>query len=485
LTSTPLDLLLPVSRGSGRTLGRQLEDQLRARIRDGSLRPGARLPSTRDLAGELGISRPVVVDAYAQLASEGYIVVRQGSRPHVCDCVWPSAKPTRALETSTPEPRIDFRPGVPDLAAFPRGAWLRATRDALRRMPDAALGYVDPHGALVLRQALGDYLARVRGVDVDPSRVIITSGWAQGRTLLLRALQSMGARRIAIEDPCFVDAWRAIERLGLERVAVPVDDDGLNVDALERIRPDVVIVTPAHQYPSGAVLSGERRTALLDWVRRHDATVVEDDYDAEFRYDRAPVGALQSLDPARIVYAGTASKTLAPALRLGWLVLPTRLLPRVQEEQVLSDFGSPRIEQYAFAEFLGRGELDRHLRRMRVRYRARRDALVAAVARHLPDATVCGVAAGLHAVLRLPAGHDERAIMEAAQREGIALNYLGAYESRRSRRPATLILGYARSGEAVIGAGIRELARVVSRVLLRVDSREDSHVVRRNARSVR
>lgn len=461
MTSTPLDLLVTVTRGSGRTLGRQLEDQLRERIREGALRPGARLPSTRDLATELGVSRPVVVEAYAQLAAEGYLVVRQGSRPRVSDCVRPRGNTTRVTAPAERAPRIDFRPGVPDLSAFPRGPWLRATRDALRRMPDAEFGYTAPHGASVLRQALSDYLARVRGVVSDPSRVMVTSGWAQGRILLLRALKAGGAKRIAIEDPCLVEVCDAVERVGLARVPVAVDDDGICVDALDRLRVDAVIVAPAHQYPTGAVLSGERRTTLLEWLRRSNATVIEDDYDAEFRYDRAPVGALQSLDPARIVYAGTTSKTLAPALRLGWLVLPARLVADVQAEQLGADFGGPRIEQHAFADFIARGELDRHLRRMRGRYRARRDALVAAVARWMPEATVCGIAAGLHAVVRLPPGRDERAILAAAAREGIAFNVLGAYEMRRRRRAPTLVIGYASTSEGLIASGVRELARLL------------------------
>lgn len=464
MTSSPIDLLVAVSRGSGRTLGRQIEDQLRGRIREGTLRRGARLPSTRDLASELGVSRPIVVDAYAQLAAEGFLEVRQGSRPRVADCAGLPALNRAPAEPVAGEPRVDFRPGVPDLSAFPRGAWLRATRDALRHMPDAALGYTEPHGALVLRQALIDYLARVRGVVGDASRVVITSGWAQGRTLLLRALKASGAKRVAIEDPCFVDAWEAVRRIGLELVPIPVDDSGLSVDALDASRADAVIVTPAHQYPSGAVLSGERRAALLAWLRRTDATIVEDDYDAEYRYDRAPVGALQGLDPARIVYAGTASKTLAPALRLGWLVVPQRLVSGVRDEQTFSDFGAPRIEQHTFAEFLVRGDLDRHLRRMRGRYRARRDALVLAVERWMPDAEVCGVAAGLHAVLRLPAGLDEKRVWRAAEAQGIAFNVMGAYEIERRRRAGSLILGYARNGEAVIEAGMRELAAVVGRM---------------------
>ncbi len=465
MTSVPVDLLVPLSRGSGRTLGRQIEDQLRARIRDGTLRRGARLPSTRDLASELGVSRPVVVDAYAQLSAEGFLVVRQGSRPRVADCVGPSSVATSALEPHAPEPRVDFRPGVPDLSAFPRNAWLRATRDALRRMPDRALGYVDPHGAAVLRVALRDYLARVRGVEADPSRVLVTSGWAQGRTLLLRALKESGAKRIGIEDPCFVDAWESVRRIGLELVPLPVDDQGVQVEAIERARPDAVVVTPAHQYPSGAVLSGERRAALLEWLRRSDKLVVEDDYDAEYRYDRAPVGALQGLDPRRIVYAGTASKTLAPGLRLGWLVVPPRLVDAVKEEQVVSDFGGPRIEQHAFAEFIQRGDLDRHLRRMRTRYHGRRDALVAAVQRWMPEATVCGVAAGLHAVVRLPFGYNEKRIQEAAERAGIAFTVLGAYEIVKRRRYGSLILGYARNGEATIGAMVKELATVARKAM--------------------
>lgn len=461
MTSTPLDLLVSVQRRGGRTLGRQIEDQLRSSIRENHLRPGQRLPSTRDLATELGVSRPVIVEAYAQLAAEGYIVVRQGSRPRVADCVRGLGMPTPGSAPSTREPLFDFRPGVPDLSAFPRGAWLRSTREALRHMPDAALGYTDPHGSDVLRQALSDYLARVRGVVSDPSCIVITSGWAQGRHLVLRALKASGAKRVAVEDPCFVDAWETVPRLGLELVPVPVDDAGLQVDALDRLGADAVIVTPAHQYPSGSVLSGERRAALLEWLRRTDAIAIEDDYDAEYRYDRAPVGALQPLDAGRIVYAGTASKTLAPALRLGWLVVPPRIIDRVQEEQAFADFGAPRIEQHVFADFVARGELDRHLRRMRGRYRARRDALVAAFARWMPEASVCGIAAGLHAVVRLPGSMDETAILESAARRGLAFSVLGAYEIEPRGGPPTLILGYARNTEPVIELGVREIAKAV------------------------
>lgn len=459
-----IELLVSLSRGGSRTLGRQIEDQLRDKIRAKILRPGSRIPSTRDLANELGVSRPIVVSAYAQLAAEGYLVLRQGARPYVAGSARQS-RPTVSHEASPePEPLYDFRPGVPDLSAFPRSAWLRSMREALRTMPNDALGYTDPHGSDVLRVALSDYLGRVRGVVSDPSRVIVTSGWAQGRMLVCRALAAIGARRIAIEDPCGTEAKDSIWRAGLKLVPIPVDDSGIRIDALERATADAVIVTPAHQYPKGAVLSGERRAALLDWLRRHDALAIEDDYDAEYRYDRAPVGALQALDPDRIVYAGTASKTLAPALRLGWLVVPRRLLDRVSTEQELADFGGPRIEQHAFADFLSRGELDRHLRRMRGRYRARRDAMVEAIRDLLPEAEVCGIAAGLHAAVQLPAGYDELAIHDEAWRRGIALTTMTKYQVKARGGPPTLLLAYARHSEETIRDGVRELSAAIRAV---------------------
>ena len=300
-------------------------------------------------------------------------------------------------------------------------------------MRDADFGYTDPHGSEVLRLALRDYLGRVRGVVADADRVVVTSGWCQGRTLVCRALAAMGSRRIAIEDPSPQRGPVAGAGAGLELVPVPVDGEGIRVDALERTAVDAVLLTPAHQYPTGAVLSGARRGALLDWLRRREAIAIEDDYDAEFRYDRAPVGALQGMDPERIVYAGTASKTLAPAMRLGWMVVPPRLLDAVQREQRQVDFGVSRIEQHAFADFLSRGELDRHLRRMRARYRARRDALVEALAEALPEVRVHGIRAGQHVMIQLRDGDRGRVIKEEAARRGVALTALSDYYLERAR----------------------------------------------------
>jgi GntR family transcriptional regulator / MocR family aminotransferase len=460
-TSQPIELLLSVRRTGPRTLGAQIEDQLRRAIRDGALRPGARVPSTRDLARQLGVSRRVVVDAYAQLGAEGYMSLRQGARPRV------SASPAVAADqqptAASPErrPRFDFRPSVPDVSTFPRAAWLRSLRHALATVTDAELGYGDPRGVMDLRVALADYLGRVRGVVADPDHVIVTSGYTQGLGLVCQALTRAGATRIALEDPSNPEDALVAARAALEPVWISVDDGGARIGELRQARADAVVLTPAHQHPTGAVLTGERRTTLLAWLREAGAIAIEDDYDAEYRYDRAAVGALQGLDPDRVVYTGSASKTLAPALRIGWLVVPPALLESVVREKVLADRGTARIEQYAFADFLTRGELDRHLRRMRSRYRARRDALIDALADALPEAAVSGVAAGLHLTVRLPDGDDEHAIREQALRRRIAIETLSELRPHAVDGPPALVLGYAQMPEPAIHAGVRELSEAV------------------------
>ena len=456
-TSQPLELLLAITRDGSRTLGAQIEDGLRRAIRDGTLRAGARVPSTRDLARQLGVSRRIAVDAYAQLAAEGYLTLRQGARPRVSDSIAVGDGAAAAEELAAPPPRFDFRPSMPDVAAFPRGPWLRSLRGAVRTITDFDLGYGDPRGMEVLRAALADYFGRVRGVVADPARVVITSGYSQGLGVVCHALAGSGAGRIAIEHPSNLLQRELAARAGLEAVRVGVDEEGVVVEELGAA--EAVVVTPAHQHPTGALLSPERRAALVAWLRDNDAIAIEDDYDAEFRYDRPAVGALQGLDPDRVIYAGSVSKTLAPALRLGWLVVPGPLVERVAAEKVLADRGTSRIDQLALADFLARGELDRHLRRMRIRYRARRDALVAALAEELPDAEVLGIAAGLHTTVRWPAGVDEASLRTEASRRWIALETMRDYDDDTA--PVTLLLGYAALSEPAIRAGVTELAAAI------------------------
>jgi GntR family transcriptional regulator / MocR family aminotransferase len=461
-TSQPIELLLSVSRNGPGTLGAQIEDQLRRAIREGALRPDARVPSTRDLARQLGVSRRVVVDAYAQLAAEGYLSLRQGARPRVSEAAaLPSMGAPAGLAPAAPRARFDFRPSVPDVSTFPRAAWLRSLRTALATVTDADLGYGDPRGVKALRSALADYLGRVRGVVADPDDIVVTNGYTQGLGLVCHALASAGAKRIALEDPSNPEDGLVAARAGLEAVSIGVDDAGTRVGELEQADADAVVLTPAHQHPTGVVLTGERRTALLAWLRERDAIAIEDDYDAEYRYDRAAVGALQGLDPDRVVYAGSASKTLAPALRIGWLVVPPALLKAVTQQKLLADRGTARIEQHAFADFLTRGELDRHLRRMRTRYRARRDALVHALTEALPEATVRGVAAGLHVTVRLSDSDDEQTIREEARRRRVELETMGDFRPDARAGPPALVLGYAQIAEPAIRAGVHELAQAV------------------------
>jgi GntR family transcriptional regulator/MocR family aminotransferase len=442
-------------------LGGQIEDQLRGAIRNGALRPGVRVPSTRDLARQLGVSRRVVVDAYAQLAAEGYVSLRQGARPSVSESAAVAGARRTTVSRPASRPRFDFRPSVPDVSLFPRAAWLRSLRHALATVTDAELGYGDPRGVMSLRMALADYLGRVRGVAADPDHVIVTNGYTQGLGLVCEALAGTGATRIALDDPSNPEDGLVASRAGLKPVYISVDEAGTRIEELRQARAEAVVLTPAHQHPTGAVLTGERRTALLAWLRERGAIAIEDDYDAEYRYDRAAVGALQGLDPDRVVYAGSASKTLAPALRIGWLVVPHALLEGVVREKVLADRGTARIEQHALADFLTRGELDRHLRRMRARYRARRDALIDALADELPEAAISGVAAGLHVTVRLSDRDDERAIREQALLRGVEVETMSDFRYHGVDRPPALVLGYAQMPEPAIRAGVRELGQSV------------------------
>jgi len=456
-SSPTAELLISVSRQAPGTLGSQIEEQLREAVRSGTLKAGARVPSTRDLARQLGISRRVAVDAYAQLAAEGYLVLRQGARPRVSHGIAPATQ--APAPPAPPPPRFDFRPSMPDVSSFPRAAWQRALKEATAAIADADLGYGDHRGVTELRSALADYLGRVRGVVADPADVIVTTGYTQGLALFCHALRARGGSRIGIEDPSNADQALIARRASLTPVPVAVDDQGIDVARLAAARVEGVILTPAHQHPTGVVLSPERRAQLVRWMTDTGAIAIEDDYDAEYRYDRAAVGALQGLAPGHVVYAGSTSKTLAPALRLGWLVVPPGLTAAVTHEKTLTDRGTARIEQLALARFLAKGELDRHLRRMRARYTARREALTGALAAHLPEARIHGVAAGLHATVTLEHG-DEAAIRAAAARHRIAFEVMGDYRPGHGG-PATLLLGYAQMPEPAIGAGVEHLARAV------------------------
>jgi GntR family transcriptional regulator/MocR family aminotransferase len=461
------ELAIDLDRDGGDALHRQIEASIRGRIRSGALPAGVALPPTRALAAELGVTRGVVVEAYAQLVAEGYLTSRSGGYTQVAPtaaAVSPAAapKPGRSAPARWPRPVVDFGYGRGNVAAFPRAAWLRSVRRVLTEAADERLGYLDGHGAVELRSALAAYLNRVRGTNADPETIIITSGYAQAVPLLMGVLAARGARTVAVEDPSASDDARPIaQALGLNVVGVPVGDDGVHVDALAELDADILILTPSHQWPTGGVLSPQARAAVLGWAQRTGALVLEDDYDAEYRYDRAPIGAMQGLDPERVAYAGTASKTLAPGFRLGWLILPRELLEPFAEAKLLADRGSPILDQLTFADFLSRGEFDRHLRRMRPTYRSRRDALLTALAQHLPELEPAGIAAGLHLVAWLPQDLEEATVIAAAAREGVAVAGVSPYRLSPAPRGG-FIFGYSNLNERAITDGIVRLARAVS-----------------------
>jgi GntR family transcriptional regulator / MocR family aminotransferase len=456
---TNSELLVVLRRYEHVPLHRQIETSIRAAIRAGRLPRGSSLPPSRVLAADLGVSRGVVVEAYQQLTAEGYLASRAGGYTQVAG--GPPAATTAPPPAREPRPAIDLSYGRADVSSFPRAAWLRSIRAALTDAPNEVFGYLTGHGVPQLRGAMADYLNRVRGTVADPDRMVICTGYAQGVALLLGVLAAAGAKRLALEDPSSRDdALPAARAVGLEVVGIPVDRDGIRVDRLRESGADAVILTPAHQWPAGSVLSPQNRAAVIRWATERGAVIVEDDYDAEYRYDRTPVGALQGLAPEHVVYAGSASKTLAPGLRLGWLVLPSRLTGPMTEAKVAADRGSPALEQMALADFVTRGELDRHLRRMRPVYRRRRDALLAALATHLPGLEPDGVSAGLHLVTWLPPQLDESAVVDAARRAGIGLDAVGPYRITTTG-PGGLIFGYATVGERAIAAGVARLAEAI------------------------
>ncbi|MGW4195470.1 MocR-like pyridoxine biosynthesis transcription factor PdxR [Streptomyces sp. NPDC005004] len=454
-----IDLHLEPAGSTGLRQG--LTDALRDAVRGGRLAPGTRLPSSRALAADLGIARNTVAEAYAGLVAEGWLTARQGSGTRVAERATPPATAPAAPARHRPpgRPALSLVPGTPDLAAFPRTAWLQAARRALATAPFDALGYGDPRGRPELRTAVAGYLARVRGVRADPDRVLITAGFSHALRLLATVLRARGARTVAVES-YGLDAYAALlHEAGLATTPLPYDELGTDPRLLDR--EDAVLLTPAHQFPMGTALRPDRRAAVVDWARRTGGLILEDDYDGEFRYDRRPVGALQDLAPDQVVYLGTASKSLAPGLRLGWMVLPPALHAATVAAKGRVDTCGV-LDQLTLAEFLTSGAYDRHVRAARLRYRRRRDALAAAVTDRAPGVHVTGIAAGLHAVLRLPPG-TERSVVQAAGWQGLALHGLSFYRHPDAETEPldALVVGYGTPPESAWKEALGALCRAL------------------------
>ncbi len=461
-----------------------LVDQIRTAVRDGRLRPDDHLPATRTLAADLGVSRGVVTEAYRRLVDDG-VVVTGGRAGTAIARTAPIAGPpgpaepppagtrdhfefdahagTDVFAALRAQPaRYDLSPGLPDLSAFPRTDWLRAERAVLGRLSAQSFGYGDPAGAPPFRRAVAGWLARYRGITADPEQIVIVAGVAQALALICRVLGRRGLTEIAVEDPGSRGARTQLERWGMATVPVPVDDEGLRVDRLRPTGARAVLVSPAHQFPTGVVLSGRRRRELADWADA-GGLIVEDDYDAEHRYDRPPVSALQAGRPDRTCYAGSVSKILAPALRIGWLIPAPRLRDDVVAAKQEADLGNPVLAQLVLADLMESGQLERHLRTVRRRHQRRRDAMIAALGRHLPAATVHGAAAGLHLTVTFdePTDRpvDDITLATRALAAGVKVQPLSWHRVR----PGTpgLVLGYAAASTGHIEQAMIALASVV------------------------
>ncbi len=474
-----LDLHLGVDKAGG-FVGRALETALREAIRSGRLHPGARLPGSRSLAADLGISRGTVVQAYTQLIAEGWLTGTTGSGTRVADLPGAGSVAGHGEDLTPAAARlaVDLRPGRPDLSSFPRTDWATSVRRALSAAPYEDLDYAEPAGLPVLRAAVADYVTRARGVRADAAAVVITAGFTPGLALLARVLRRLGARTVATEDPGLGRHRDVLHAAGLATVPLEVGPGGADPGGLApgwlapgslapgslagRAPVRAVVLTPAHQYPRGVVLAAKNRSAFVDWARREDGFLVEDDYDGEFRYDQQPVGAMQALAPDRVVFAGSTSKTLAPGMRLGWLVVPAAL--RVPLLEAMAELGAavPAVQQLAMADLIGRGGYDRHIRRMRLVYRRRRAELAGRLAMPLE-----GVAAGLHALLPVASAEQERVLIARGRRSGVGLHGLHAHGYWRDPggdQPAALILGYAAPPPHAWSLALEALAEVVQEI---------------------
>jgi GntR family transcriptional regulator/MocR family aminotransferase len=439
-------------------------DAVRDAIRTGRLLPGSRLPSSRALAADLGVARNTVARAYAELIAEGWLTAQHGSSTFVSERATDvvrsvAAAPRRAVRRPLEH---DLRPGHPDLSSFPRAEWSRAVTRALNVAPSEAFGYADPHGRPELRGALAEYLARARGVLARPCNIVVCSGAAEGLNLVAGALADAGVAAVAVEAFGLPAHRASLTRRGLNVPALEVDADGADVLALDGMAGvGGVLLTPSHQFPLGVSLHSERRAAAIDWARRTGSVIIEDDYDGEFRYDRSPVGALHGVDPEHVIYLGTVSKSLAPGLRLGWLVLPERLVEAVVRQKGETEETTGFVEQLAMAEFIVSGSYDRHIRTMRAEYMRRREQLMTAIARSSPGTTVAGMSAGLHVMLELADG-DERAPGQQAAWRRLGVENLDLY-----RHPETggdrdgVVIGYAAPAPSAWSAALDALIRLL------------------------
>jgi GntR family transcriptional regulator/MocR family aminotransferase len=456
------EVMIQLDRSAGDPLSHQLQAALRTAIRSGRVAAGERLPSSRRLATDLGVSRGLVQTTYEQLVAEGYLTAVPGGATRVAPVPQDTPVPTRPPEALASH-GIDFAPGRPDLSSFPMRDWLWACGEAARAAATRDIGYGDAAGSPRLRNVLSSYTRRVRATNTNPEDMIVCGGFTQGIALTLNVLRHAGVATVGVEDPGHAEMATHVRRAGLTPVPVPLDAHGVVVDALRDTPATAIILTPAHQTPTGVVLTSARRQELLRWAEYRDGIIIEDDYDSEFRYDRQPVGALQGLAPDRVLLIGSVSKSLGPTMRLGWIIAPPRLAPAIAEDKHHSDRGSPGLDQLALARLMESGRYDAHLRRMRRTYTAKRTALTDALRQHAPHIRLTGLEAGFHAVAALPDGTDEDAVVAAAERRAVHLHGLRRYRHAPHRAdPPGIVFGFGDLNDHAIATGIARIADLLA-----------------------
>jgi GntR family transcriptional regulator/MocR family aminotransferase len=464
-----MDIQLNLDRSRRLALSSQIAHAIRDAIFSQQLAPGTRLPPTRELAKRLQVARMVVVEAYDWLASDGYVETRPGSGTFVApqlsshpNQARPSGEPPRRTDLLPDEPiQVDFRPGLPALDLFPRKSWNKTLTHALERAEASQLGYGPVEGLPRLRRLIAAYAARARGLPLRPDQVIITVGAAQAFDLLLRSLAPID--QVIVENPGSEPINRLLQLEGIQAVPVPVDARGLSIEHLPSgaAAPRLAFVMPSHQYPTGWTMSLERRIQLLAWAEQTGATLIEDDYDSEFRYDRQPPIALAALDSLqRVAYVGTFSKTMFPGLRMGYCILPEHLIARVLDLKWFSDRCVPVVEQLALADWLESGQLERHIRKMRAVYAKRRGVLAAKLAECFGETVrVMGVHAGMHVLAAVDLGLTEQQLIARAMRCGVRVYPASPCYLDAAPPQPEIILGFGQLTEAAIAVGVETLAR--------------------------
>lgn len=451
------------------SLSRQIYRSIKNGILTGKIKSGTKLPSSRELSSELHVARNVVVDCYEQLIAEGYAYTKNGSGTYISDgVVLPRKdKETAVIKTEVvspkPEIKVSFRTGIPDLSLIPINKWAQLYHKSAIGISPSEMDYQDPMGNEVLRATLARYLNRVRGTDANPQNIIITNGAAQSFNLICKLLSTKDYA--LVENPLSHGLLHTLESNNVKLSAIRLDSDGMVTKELPKSAPKLIFTTPSHQFPMGSILTASRRIELINYVASNDAYIVEDDYDSEFRFDGNPIESMQNLAPERVIYVGTFSKTLMPALRIGYMVLPDKLTRQLREAKYVADIHSPVLEQLTLSSFIESGSFERHLRNMQKLYHRKRDLLIKTLKKYFGDSVeIFGAAAGLHFVAAFSGVKFDATLLEKIRDGGIEISAVSKHlykEGCSENYDNLLIFGYGNTAVDKIESGINTLYKII------------------------